>query len=165
MLSCNNNISWDYIKNNPELPWDYQYMASSEKINMQIILDNQELFCNYSKYFSINPSLSAEKIIENGEYQWDWSIISKNLSIDINKFNYDKLMKMDFSRFGYNKFLRLDFIERQENNKFNFNEIIANSFEYDKRLYVRKCTNNELNKIFRKKICSGALLIITDFLI
>ena len=170
LLSCNNNISWDSIKNNIDLPWHFKYMASSYKINFKIILENQKIFGNYSKFFSVNPSVKIEDInlsMSNNKYEWDWSILSKNFNINLNELDEECLSKIDFMKIGYNRFLTLEFLKKYMSmgKRFNFLDISTNSFEYDCNQFIKRGICLELNIIFKKKLCNDIIYIISDFLI
>jgi hypothetical protein len=55
-LSFNGNLTWDIVKENPDMPWDYTLISASEIITWQIVEDNQHI-------------------------NWDWEMLSDNPSI------------------------------------------------------------------------------------
>jgi hypothetical protein len=56
-LSCNDNLSWEIVKNNPDKPWDYSIMSMNKNITWQIVKDS-------------SPGIN-----------WDWEMLSDNPSI------------------------------------------------------------------------------------
>jgi hypothetical protein len=89
---CNNPIiTWDIIKSNPDLPWDYKTLSANNKITWDIIVNNPDKNWSYQN-FSINPNITWEVVYNNPDKNWDWKELSRNkfLKDPIALENYNK---------------------------------------------------------------------------
>ena len=83
-------ISWEFIKNNPDKPWNYDYVSKNPNITIEILKNNSNIPWNY-KYLSENININWNFITENMDKIWNWDKLSKhpNITIDIiMKTNY-----------------------------------------------------------------------------
>jgi hypothetical protein len=111
-LSANSNITWDFIKNNIDKDWNYNYMVRHNKnITLDIVLNNPNLFKNISsKDLSTIKSINWIDILNNPDINWNYNILSKNdnITFDIVLNNLDK--KWCFSNLSMNRNITYDII-------------------------------------------------------
>lgn len=79
-LSENPNLTWDIVKANPEIEWDYHTMTVNPNITWEIMQTNSE-FAQYKLMFLANPNIS-------------WKIIDSQLS---KSYPGDALLELEFN--------------------------------------------------------------------
>ena len=62
-LSQNPNVTWDYVKQNPQIYWYYRYLAKNANIKWETIRDNPTLF-NFASV-ELNPNITWEIVKSN----------------------------------------------------------------------------------------------------
>ena len=82
-LSEHTNITWEIIRDNPNMPWDWRNVSGNPNITWQIIQANPDKRWNWS-WISRNPNITWEIIQANPDASWDW------YHICCNKFTSDK---------------------------------------------------------------------------
>jgi len=91
ILSMNENITWDILKNNPNIPWDMNCMSINPNITFDIVENNLDK--KWSWYFlSQNPSITYEDIINNPDKKWDFE------SMSFNKFEKDPFIQKKINK-------------------------------------------------------------------
>lgn len=142
-LSSNSNITWEFIKNNSDKPWNIFFMIGYNKnITLDIVLENPDYFKNISKNkLSEIETLTWNNIINHPEIDWNFSILSKNSNItfDIVMNNLDK--EWCFTRLSSNPNITYDII--QKNQQFNWS--------IERYLLNKNLTLNELDIIDIRK--------------
>jgi len=121
-LSFNKNITWDNIKNNPQINWSYFFLSSHPNITLDIMISNPLLnWC--PRLAVINPNITLKMIQKYSDYFSDISLISKNPNISINDVleNIDTI-DWNFSDLCYSK-------------KISWNDINKYSQYFDKECF------------------------------
>ena len=71
IISKNPNITLDYIKNNKDIPWDWQILSKYINICENELSNNLKLPWSF-KYLTNNINISFQFIINNHNFDWDW---------------------------------------------------------------------------------------------
>jgi hypothetical protein len=87
-LSLNENVTWEYVVQNPQIKWSYDFLTSNKNITLNIIKANPDKNWNFN-YLSRNLSITWNDIVSNPEINWDWDFISShpNITWEIIKSN------------------------------------------------------------------------------
>ncbi len=90
-MSENSSITWEKFKENPDKPWDWDFLSMNPSITWEIIKENPRKEWNWT-CLSMNPSITWENVKENPEKSWDWTELSltPNINWKIVKDNPDK---------------------------------------------------------------------------
>ena len=81
-ISCNPNITIDFINSHSDKPWNWFGISRNPNITIDIINSHSDKPWNWSG-ISYNPNITIEFIEANQDKPWDWYRISYN------KFIYD----------------------------------------------------------------------------
>jgi len=76
-ISKNSNITWNIIRENPDKPWDWGWISWNPNITWDIIIENPDKPWEWEG-ISDNPNITMDIIRENPDKPWDWIIISEN---------------------------------------------------------------------------------------
>ena len=76
-ISENPNITWNIIQNNPDKPWNWNYISINPNITLEIIQQNPNKPWKWH-LLSNNPNITLEMIQANLDKPWDWYDISYN---------------------------------------------------------------------------------------
>ena len=85
-LSVNHNITWDIVKNNPDRPWDYSELSLNQNITWEIVRDNPDKPWDYTK-LSSNKNITWDIVegssqgSQGSQHAWNWERLSSNPSI------------------------------------------------------------------------------------
>ena len=77
-LSKNPNITWDIVQANPKKPWDWGWLSENPNITWDIIQANPEKSWNWG-WLSRNPNTTWDIVQANPEKPWNWGRLSANL--------------------------------------------------------------------------------------
>lgn len=91
IISKNPIVKFSDIINNPTLPWYWPHLSANIDINIDFIKNNLNKKWDW-KLLSSNPYISMKDITDNLDLPWDWKYVSlnPNISIDFVKNNSDK---------------------------------------------------------------------------
>ena len=76
-ISSNPNITWGIIEANPDEPWDWMVISRNRNITLEIIEANPDEPWDWWE-ISSNPNITWEIIEANPDRLWDWWGISSN---------------------------------------------------------------------------------------
>jgi hypothetical protein len=88
ITNCNYNYSFERvvtiscILENPELPWNWNFVSKNSGITLSDILAHPELPWDWEA-FSENPNITLEDILNNPKKPWNWKNISRTLNVKI----------------------------------------------------------------------------------
>ena len=90
-MSYNPNITWDIIKDNPAIDWDWHEISEHSNITWDIIRCNPGYSWDWYG-ISRNPNITWDIIQANPDEPWVWGLISSNPNItwDIIRANPNK---------------------------------------------------------------------------
>jgi hypothetical protein len=75
-ISKNSNITWEIIKNNPTIPWNWPNISENKNITWDIILNNLDKPWFWD-LISLNKNITWDIIINNLDCPWDWNYLSR----------------------------------------------------------------------------------------
>jgi len=81
--SLNRTITWKFIQDHINYPWDWDFLSKNPCITWEIIRDNPDRKWNSSNV-SMNPNITLDIILDNPEYGWCWYYVSMNPNITLN---------------------------------------------------------------------------------
>ena len=165
MLSCNPNISWNYIIENLDKKWNFSSISKYNKyITPEIIINYPEYFdeiCisnlslnkyikwsdiekypdikwNY-RYLSFNPNITIETVINNLDKQWDFEYLSKNKNITMEIMKKYNNMKWNKNMYIYNPNFRLKDLDEYDNfDNTMIKYICMNNYDEDRKEFMKK---------------------------
>ena len=73
-------FAWEYIKENPNEMWSYDYLSSNTFITWDFIKEHKDKSWNWSE-LSKNPQIKWQIVQENPNEEWDWNALSSNPNI------------------------------------------------------------------------------------
>jgi len=90
-LSANPNITWNIVRENPDIPWDWDGLSKNPNITWEIVRDNPDKHWDWN-YISRNPIITWEIVRDNPDRPWDYAYLSENPNItwEIVRDNPDK---------------------------------------------------------------------------
>ncbi len=103
-LSQNSNITWDIVKNNPDIPWDYNEL--SYNVSKDIMIDNPDKDWNYS---IITTCLKIKTQEDLDGHDYGWLSYNETIPLELISNNLDK--PWDFNQLSRNRNLTWEFIE------------------------------------------------------
>ncbi len=71
---------WEYIINNPDLPWEPCGVSSNPNVNIKIVLSKPTNYWNWV-HLSKNPGISFSDIMNNPQLPWEWFGVSSNPNV------------------------------------------------------------------------------------
>lgn len=144
-IKNNVNYPWDWkmlsmctdlinIISNPDLEWNYQFIAKNINITSEFIDSNINKFTNDNIigfdpnwiWFSKNPSITIDYIKNNLNKSWQWSDISKKINITMKVIEDNPTLRWNFSSIIENPNLTIKFIQKYSSTKI-IEEIFPNS--------------------------------------
>ena len=82
----------EYVKNNPDKPWNYFWLSCNPNITMEDVKNNPYKPWNW-KCLSKNPNITMNDVKNNPYKPWNWKCLS------MNKFKYDNsLQKIQYKK-------------------------------------------------------------------
>lgn len=99
-LSKNPNITWKFVLEHPEIPWNYSAMTENPNITWEIIRDNYNIRTPlFGPGMVENPNITLDIIQQNPHIQWEMSYINANPNITFDMLKSADLLKYNtFSR-------------------------------------------------------------------
>ncbi len=92
-ISANNNITWDFIKKNPNIRWDWAGLSANPNITWDIITNNPDKPWHWDDMAG-NPNITwdiiADKIPERADIFWYNASCNINITWDIIANNLDR---------------------------------------------------------------------------
>lgn len=85
-LSSNPNLTWEYVKENRDIPWSWHRLSGNSCITLDIVNDNPSEMWDY-RGLSINPNLTWEYVQSLPDKDWDYDIIAKHPNITMELIN------------------------------------------------------------------------------
>jgi hypothetical protein len=149
-LSYNPNITWSIVKENIEKPWDICALSRNQNITFDIVKENPDKPWDWS-YLSINPSITWDIVNANIERPWDLYHLSMNPNIKWNdvKENIDK--PWNWSAICINpNMLKNDMI-------FIFFYLCFNNYKMQKKIKVKRYSR-AIHECIRDRISSCRLV-------
>jgi hypothetical protein len=149
MISCNPNLTMEFINSNLDKNFIWAWISENPSMTMEIIEANPDKPWNWS-YISHNPNLTMEFIQENPDKEWDWLWISEqivplvsfptdktlshpNLTMDMIEENPDK--QWNWSIISGNPNLTFQMIEENPDKPWEWYYISSNLFTREKELF------------------------------
>lgn len=88
ILSTNPAITWEIVKANPDIEWDYASLSRNSSITWEVVDGNPfdsvgNLIPWCYKGLSANPNTTWERVLSTPEAMWDYGNLSANPSIPI----------------------------------------------------------------------------------
>jgi hypothetical protein len=131
----------DDIRNNPNKPWNWQYVSSNPNLTIEMIHSNPDK--PWSLYFAgenvkLTP-FTLQIIADNEHDGWNWNKISKNpsLTLDIIKQFPDKPWSLHELSFNINLTIAMMvYFMKKEKYHWNWHRISYCTFSHDKQLYL-----------------------------
>lgn len=77
MLSCNNNLTMEFILENADKKWDWLCVLSHEAITMEHVYNNPQLPWKH-RGLSCNTNIRAEYILSNMSKPWNFEVLCVN---------------------------------------------------------------------------------------
>lgn len=158
-ISCNPNITWEIIQQNPNLPWDYYSFCEGPNMNWDIAKEyfHKEDWGNLAHGINIHAPLD---IIEKyPEKNWDWEY-SLNMNVNLTKEFVDKhldkfhreYLENDAYYDDYdlgndvlsgNQAIDWDIVKSHPEYKWSYYVSSGNSMKYAREKYIRKHLQNQ----------------------
>ena len=85
-ISWNPHISYETIKNNPDLPCNYDGMSYNPNITIDIVKNNPDKPWNFDN-LSYNDSITWQDIKNNPHYEWNYSEVARRMDWETIKNN------------------------------------------------------------------------------
>lgn len=124
VISINPNITWDIVRNNSDIKWNYDPLSANANITMEIIKAHPEIKWNY-RFISRNPNITWEMVKNNIGEEWDWDDLSEMIPISIILNNINN--NWDWRNvFGYNPSVTLESIIDKPFLKEYYENLLAN---------------------------------------
>ena len=124
----NNSSIIKFIKNKPDLNWNWAYLSSN--LHIEDIMDNPNLNWRW-EFVSSNPSVTMKIIKNNPNIRWHWRYLCDNTNLT-----------MDFILEHINKPLDWKFISCNPNitieNITNYSDKILNNLQYPNEIYKER---------------------------
>jgi hypothetical protein len=92
-LSKNCNLTFEFIKEYPNIPWDWEKISKHPSITLEIVNENPTLPWDWD-YLMENPNITPEFIIENKHLPWELSEFGYAMSKNPH-FTYDCIKKYE----------------------------------------------------------------------
>ena len=92
-LSENYNLTLDFIKEHPEILWDFEQISKHKNITFEIVNSSPELSWDWNCLME-NPNITPEFILENKHLPWELSEFGYAMSENPN-FTYDCIKKYE----------------------------------------------------------------------
>jgi hypothetical protein len=90
-MSSYEETDWfNYIENNPDKPWNWEYLSENPNITWDIVVDNPEKKWDYDS-LSVNPNITWDIIEANLDKPWIYELLSENLMYKYPFFNNQQL--------------------------------------------------------------------------
>jgi hypothetical protein len=121
LLSCNRTLTWDYVLQKLNMPWNW-YTLSLKHATPEILNAYPDLPWEW-RYLSCNKNLTIEFIAKNINKPWDWTELSysKVITQDFITSNIDK--PWDHELLCYAANVDIEFIKRNPDIKWNWSYI------------------------------------------
>jgi hypothetical protein len=92
-ISCNPNITLAFVKANPQIPWNWEYLSHYMNMTWEDFLNNRNLPWNVS-YVIVNVGATFDMIMAiRGTCVLDWGIISESKGIKWEDFEQNQHLK------------------------------------------------------------------------
>ena len=72
MSAQNNNIKMNDIRNNIDLPWNYDWLSFNPNLEISFVKEHPTEKWNYT-YMSQNINITMNDVLENINFPWDYS--------------------------------------------------------------------------------------------
>ena len=109
----NSNITWKIIQENPDNPWEWEYISYNQNITPNIIQANPDKPWNWDG-ISKNPNITWEIIQANPDKDWDWFYISQNPNISCKNIQTNPDKPWDWKSISLNKFNHDEFFQSSQ---------------------------------------------------
>lgn len=76
-VAWNPNITEQFIEDNINEDWDWNYLAGVAGVNYQLFIRHPDQDWTH-KMLSLNPTLSIDYVTQNPNLEWDWSALCRN---------------------------------------------------------------------------------------
>lgn len=143
-FNTNPNLTIDFIKNNPTIPWDWKEISRHSNITIQDITENPDLpwdwkeisfkptiTIDFIKQFSNKPlnfkiiskckNISMNDIENNLDLPWNWNHVSQNPNLTI--YFVEKHLNRSWNWKCVSRIVTMDFIKKHKDIQFNWNSI------------------------------------------
>ena len=68
---------FQFIKKNPNKPWDFDCLSANPSITWDIVKDNPDVPWNFA-LLSANPNITWDIVKDNPDKPWDFELVSAN---------------------------------------------------------------------------------------
>lgn len=125
-ISCNPNISSNYILNNGKnRKWVMAYVSANKAITERDIY-KKLLDFNYTN-LSSNPNLPAKYINDNLSYNWNMHSVSSNPNITPTDIETYHNIPWDYNGFSINKNISMNYVLNKKNQLWSAQYLLTNS--------------------------------------
>jgi hypothetical protein len=77
-LSQNPTLTDEFVKNHPDVDWDFVYLCANKGISFKFLKDDIPIYRGiYWKMISSNPKITIDYIEANINEDWNWVAISE----------------------------------------------------------------------------------------
>ena len=150
LLSKNSQISYEIMKKNNDIKWDFVGLSINKSLHMQTIID-EDLFDKLDKYWLatnpninlniinnhhdkiwinnrliVNPNINMNIIKKNIHINWNFNLISQNPNITWKDVKENPQIKWNYSDLSSNKNINFDIINSNKDKPWNFKWVSLN---------------------------------------
>jgi hypothetical protein len=91
-FSSSSNITYEIVKNNPDIPWCWRGISMNPNITMDIIEDNPNEKWEWN-HFDDNPNLTMDMVLNNPYEEWYWCYVCAHPNITMDMLETCKMNK------------------------------------------------------------------------
>lgn len=136
-LDFNEKLTIEYVLEHPERKWDWRYVSANPGIGLPDIINHPELPWNW-KWISRNPNMNIQFILANKGKKWNWVELSANSGITMHDVEANPKLAWSWTGLSRNPNLTCEFMLKHPNAKWNAHLIEQNKFQYDERLNCKR---------------------------
>ena len=125
-LSCNPNITWEIIQNNPYMNWNWTNIFKNPNITWDIIKYNPNKFLWNENNILLNPNITWEVIQNNPNIKWFWTAISNNPNITWEIIQNNPNSPWDWSNISQNPNITWEIIQNNSDKPWNWSYLSCN---------------------------------------
>lgn len=137
-LSMSQYIPTDYIRKNPELPWDYYLISYNPNLRFKDIEDILDSY--YISWFGVSSSLNINiaNIRNNLTRPWDWNVLSENPIVRMEDIDTNPDLPWNWEYIAKNPNLTAEYIKSNLDIGWDWSSISKNKFNQSESLKIVK---------------------------
>jgi len=121
-LSVNHKISWKFIEDNINKPWNWDGISTFPCINIDIVKSHPEINWNWYS-LSANSSISIQDIIQNPHLPWKMNKVCSNSNLTIEDILQNRNLFCNWREITANENMTQNIIEKYNNLPWDMNVI------------------------------------------